>query len=139
MREGSLVHLFVIGASITIMLLFPVLVINYASIPKNGFFIYAVDIGSLIEQGNTAYDQGRSEEAIQYFDQALAIDPEDTDALISKGSALEDLNRTEEAIQYYDKAIDIDPEDTDAQSNKDSALLSLSSLAKRSQNTSTVN
>jgi len=63
MRGGTLVHLFVIGASITIML-FSVLGFNCASIPKNGFFIYAVDIGSLIEQGNTAYDQGKPEEAI---------------------------------------------------------------------------
>ena len=73
---------------------------NFTSASKNALFAYAVDIESLIEQGNAAYDEGRSEEAIQYFDQALAIDPENVTALVSKGLALEDLDRTEEAIQY---------------------------------------
>ena len=76
------------------------LVPNYTSAPKNALFAYAVDIESLIEQGNAAYDEGRSEEAIQYFDQALAIDPENVTALVSKGLALDDLDRSEEAIQY---------------------------------------
>ena len=102
-RGGNLVHLFVICASITILLLYPMLVLNYTSAPKNGLFVYAVGIESLIEQGNAAYDEGRSEEAIDYFDQALAVDPENVTALVSKGLALDDLGRTDEAIQYYDK------------------------------------
>ena len=40
--------------------------------------------------------------------------------------------------KYYDRALAIDPSDVDAQSNKDNALLSLSSLAKRNQNTSAI-
>jgi len=133
------VYLFVICAPITILVLFSVLIFNYTSVPKNGLFIYATDIESLIEQGNTAYDLGRSEEAVQYYDRALAIDPEDTEALVDKGLALEDLDRTEEAIQYYDRALAIDPGEVDAQNNKESALLSLSSLAKLNQNTSATN
>lgn len=133
------VYLFVICTPITILVLFSVLLLNYNSLPKNGLFIHATDIESLIEQGNIAYDLGRSEEAMQYFDQALAIDPDNVDALVNKGLALEDLDRTEEAIQYYDRAIAIDPEDTETLNNKDSALLSLSSLAKRNLNTSATN
>jgi tetratricopeptide (TPR) repeat protein len=166
------VYLIVICVPIIILVLFSVLLFNYTSVPKNGLFIYATDIESLIEQGSTAYDLGRSEalqyfdqalaidpdnvnalvnkglalddldrseEAIQYFDRALAIDAEDTDALVDKGLALDNLGRTEEAIQYYDRALAIDPSEVDAQNNKDSALLSLSSLAKRNQNTSVTN
>ena len=90
-RGGNLVHLFVISASISILLLYPIFIPNFTSASKNALFAYAVDIESLIEQGNAAYDEGRSEEAIQYFDQALAIDPENVTALVSKGLALEDL------------------------------------------------
>jgi tetratricopeptide (TPR) repeat protein len=132
-RGVSLVHLFIISVSISLLVLSSMLVLSYTSISKNGLFIYAVDIKSLVEQGNTAYVEGRSEEAIQYFDQALAIEPDIVIALVNKGLALEDLDRTEEAIQYYDRAIAIDPTDVDLQNNKD-ALLSLSSLANRSQN-----
>ena len=124
-RGGNLVHLFVISASIGILLLYPILVPNFTSASKNALFAYAVDIESLIEQGNAAYDEGRSEEAIQYFDQALAIDPENVTALVSKGLALEDLDRTEEAIQYDDRALAIDPSDTDALDSKGLALYNL--------------
>ena len=62
-RGGNLVHLFVISASIGILLLYPILVPNFTSASKNALFAYAVDIESLIEQGNAAYDEGRSEEA----------------------------------------------------------------------------
>ena len=48
------------------------------------------------------------------------------------------LGKTDEAVKYYDRALAIDPSDVEAQSNKDSALLSLSSLAKRNQNTSAI-
>ena len=56
----------------------------------------------------------RTEEAIQYHDRALAIDPSDTDALDSKGLALYNLDRSDEAIQLFDRALAIDPSDTDA-------------------------
>ncbi len=58
---------------------------------KNGLYIYALDNASLIEQGNAAYDLGRSEKAIQYYDQALAIDANDVDALNNKEDALSSL------------------------------------------------
>jgi tetratricopeptide (TPR) repeat protein len=69
-----------------------VLIFNYTSVPKNGLFIYATDIESLIEQGNTAYDLGRSEEAVQDYDRALAIDPGEVDAQNNKESALLSLS-----------------------------------------------
>jgi tetratricopeptide (TPR) repeat protein len=93
-RGGNLVHLFIISASIIILLLYLMLVLNYTSASKNGLYIYAVDIASLLEQGNAAYDQGRSEEAIKYYDQALAIDPNSTSVLVDKGLALDDLDRS---------------------------------------------
>ncbi|MGA6992254.1 MAG: tetratricopeptide repeat protein, partial [Nitrososphaeraceae archaeon] len=104
-RGVSLVNPFVIGASITFSILFSTVVLSFTSVPNNGLFIYAVDIASLVVQGNNAYDEGKSEEAIQYFDQALAVEPHNVSALVNEGLALDDLNRTEEAIQYYDRAL----------------------------------
>ena len=49
-------------------------------------------------------------QAIQSFDKALAIDPNDKYALHGKGNALDRLGNYAEAIQYYDKALEIDPD-----------------------------
>ena len=50
-----------------------------------------------------------SKEAIQYFDKALAIDPNYVIALNGKGNALNNLGNYTQAVQYYDKALAIDP------------------------------
>jgi tetratricopeptide (TPR) repeat protein len=47
--------------------------------------------------------------AIQYFDKALAIDPNFAAALVNKGFALSLFKKYQEAIIYFDKALQIDP------------------------------
>jgi tetratricopeptide (TPR) repeat protein len=47
----------------------------------------------LFFRGNNVYQQDRYEEAIEYFDTALAIDPDHVGALIIKGLALDRLER----------------------------------------------
>jgi len=68
---------------------------------------------------------GNYEEAIQWYDKVLGINPTDLSALNNKGVALYNLGYYEEAIQWYDKVLDIDPNDSDAKYNKNIALLSL--------------
>src|SRR5215212_1797923 len=83
------------------------------------------NVDYLISQAVEAYEQGMYEEAIVYFDRALAIDPNDIDALINKGIALDGLRRYQEAILYYDSALAIDPNDIDALINKGADLYNL--------------
>jgi superkiller protein 3 len=75
-------------------------------------------LASLYNKGNALSALGRYEEAIQYYDKVLAIDPNDVDALTNKGVALSALGKSEEAIQYYDKALAIDPNYTLSLTNK---------------------
>lgn len=56
--------------------------------------------------------QGRYEEAIQCYDQALAMNPNDKDGWNGKGDALDDLGKHEEAIICYDYALRIHPDDS---------------------------
>lgn len=56
-------------------------------------------------KGNALNYLGRYEEAIEYLDKALAINPNHDNASRNKGN----LRRYDEAIQCYDKAIEIDP------------------------------
>ena len=76
----------------------------------------------LFFRGNNVYEQDRYEEAIEYFDRVLAIDPNHVGALIIKGLALDRLARSEEAIEYFDTALAIDPNHVGALLSKGLAL-----------------
>jgi tetratricopeptide (TPR) repeat protein len=62
------------------------------------------------DEGNTLYAQGRYDDAIQAFDKAIEIDPQDADVRYNKGAPLYGQKKYGEAIQAYDKAIEIDPQ-----------------------------
>jgi len=53
---------------------------------------------------------GRHEEALEVFNKALEINPNDEWALTNKGLTLENLGRYDEALQTLEKAIKIDPD-----------------------------
>ena len=59
-------------------------------------------------KGFALYSLGNYTQPIQSFDNALAIDPNDTDALNGKGTALMGQGNYTQAIQYYDKALDVE-------------------------------
>jgi Tetratricopeptide repeat len=83
------------------------------------------DPNSLVNQGTTLFTSGRFNEAIQVFDKALAINPNDQVALNSKGAALYMSGRFNEAIQFFDKALAINPNDAYASDTKNLALTQL--------------
>jgi tetratricopeptide (TPR) repeat protein len=80
------------------------------------------DVKELISKGNSLYDLGNYASAIEYYDKALAIDPNHIHALYGKGLALDRLGKYKEAIEYYDKVLDIDPNNVDALNGKSLAL-----------------
>jgi tetratricopeptide (TPR) repeat protein len=63
---------------------------------------------SLLEKGQALLNSGNAEAALEYFDQALALNSADTEALVKKGAALEKLRKFPEAIECYDRAIAAD-------------------------------
>lgn len=72
----------------------------------------SVDDGTVAEYNIRGVGEGQSgnyQEAINYFDKALAIDPNDLDALHNKGYAFYNLGKPEQALIYFDKALAIDP------------------------------
>jgi hypothetical protein len=122
-----------------ILLLMPVLLVSILSIPIVNQTSSAAaqeqtpinnattlgDPNALINQGTDLYLSGRFNEAIQYFDRALAINPNDQVALDSKGTALYQSGRFNEAIQYFDRALAINPNDAYASNIKNLALSQL--------------
>ena len=56
-------------------------------------------------QGKLLRNLGRNEEALEYFDKTLEIDPENKEIYEYKANILNDLNRDEEALECYKKLI----------------------------------
>jgi tetratricopeptide (TPR) repeat protein len=72
-----------------------------------------------MQPGLNATDAGN---ALEYYDRALAIDPNNVSALDGKGAALHSLGEYQDALEYYDRALAIDPNDVNIVNNKAGAL-----------------
>ena len=74
------------------------------------------------EKAEALFDDGQCEEAIEWYDKALAIYPNYVEAWNKKGDCLEFLDRYEEALQCYDNALSINPNYTFAWLSKADVL-----------------
>jgi tetratricopeptide (TPR) repeat protein len=90
--------------------------------PTNQRINASSEVSALVNKGDVLYDQGNNTQAIQYYDKALAIDPNNKDALNEKGNALSGQGNYTQAIPYYDKALAIDPNDKVILTDKADAL-----------------
>ena len=75
----------------------------------NTTFALENDIRELDLKGLVLHFLGKNNEAISFFDKALAINPNDVDVLTNKGIALHFLGKNNEAISFFDKALAINP------------------------------
>nr|MDO8082567.1 tetratricopeptide repeat protein [Candidatus Freyarchaeota archaeon] len=82
-------------------------------------------VKDLVNKGNEFFHQGKFEDAIHCYDEALALKPENSEALFNKGTALCELGKLKEAINLFDKTLEINPQDWEALHNKGNALLNL--------------
>src|SRR5215204_2584306 len=84
--------------------------------------INSTQLETLYNTANNFYDNQKYDEAIQYYDKVLAINPSAVGALNSKGLALDHLQRYDEALQSFDKAFAINSSSVNALNNKGLAL-----------------
>ena len=70
-----------------------------------------LDIPDLIKRGNELIDEGKFEESLSYFDQALILQPNNPDLWNKKGVALRGLGRYDEALDCFNKSLQLDPRD----------------------------
>jgi tetratricopeptide (TPR) repeat protein len=64
--------------------------------------INSTQLETLYNTANNFYDNQKYDEAIQYYDKVLAINPSAVGALNSKGLALDHLQRYDEALQSFE-------------------------------------
>lgn len=72
---------------------------------------------SLFEQGNTAYNEGDYEAAINYYEQVLDNGQTSADLYYNLANSHFKLNNVAPSIYYYEKALQLDPNDEDIRNN----------------------
>jgi tetratricopeptide (TPR) repeat protein len=80
------------------------------------------NVETLLNKGIGLQSLGKYQEAIGYYDRALAVEPNNLIALNKKGQALVGLGRYQEAISSFDKALSIEPNYVDALFRKGAVL-----------------
>jgi tetratricopeptide (TPR) repeat protein len=88
-------------------------------------------VSSLMTKARDIIQSGNYTEAMNYFDKALSIDPNNVSALNGKGAALSGLKNYTGSIQYYDKALDIDPNFVKALTNRGLVLNNLKTIREQ--------
>ena len=64
-----------------------------------------------VKHGRQCLLEGRYEEALSIFEQALLLDGNNPDVWNYKGAALRSMGRYNEANECFDRALKIDPRD----------------------------
>jgi len=88
-------------------------------------FEYAQSEEEYLTKGDVLYDSGNFREAIDHYDKAIQINPNDHVALTQKGKALFELQLYDEASSNFDRAILSNPNYADAVANKAKVLFYL--------------
>ncbi len=78
---------------------------------SNLIMVNATNLKQLYENGIMLHNQGKFAEALECYDKALAIDPQNSNVLSNKGLSLHNQGKFAEALECYDKALTIDPHD----------------------------
>jgi Flp pilus assembly protein TadD len=65
----------------------------------------------LLKKGKVFLVEGKFEEALSYFEQALLLEQNNSEIWNQKGVALRSLGRYDEALECFNKALQIDPAD----------------------------
>jgi len=68
-------------------------------------------IKDLVKNGQSLMDNGKYDDALGYFEQALLLNQNDPDLWNNKGIALRSLGRYEESMECFNKSLEIEPRD----------------------------
>jgi len=72
------------------------------------------NVSELLEKGVSLLVEGNFEDALSYFEQALLLEPTNSEIWNKKGSTLRSLGRYDEALECFNRALELDPSDKGA-------------------------
>jgi Flp pilus assembly protein TadD len=73
-----------------------------------------MSVEDLLKKGKELLIEGKFEEALSYFEQALLLDQNNANTWNKKGAALRSMGRYDDALECFNKALQLDPADKDA-------------------------
>ncbi len=68
-------------------------------------------IHDLLKKGKSLMDDGKFEDALGFFEQALLLNQNDPDLWNYKGVVLRSMGRYEESMECFNKSLEIEPRD----------------------------
>jgi Flp pilus assembly protein TadD len=71
-------------------------------------------IAELVKKGQLLLEEGRFEDSLAFFEQALLLNQNDPELWNHKGVALRSMGRYDEALECFNKSLEIDPRDSKA-------------------------
>ena len=77
-----------------------------------------------------ARHQGKWDDAVAYYDQALVLDPRNVELLTETADNYDDLRRFDDALKLYDRALEIRPNDLDLLASKAGIYQAQGNLAR---------
>lgn len=96
-------------------------IVLYTRCIKTGDLSPQVRTSAYYNRGNAYSDRGQNDRAIQDYDAAIGINPNDADVYNNRGIAYRNKGLYDRAIQDYDKAIEIDPKKARVYTNRGNA------------------
>ncbi len=81
------------------------------------------DAEKRIMLANIYFDGGKFDQAIPWYEEALRLQPQNTDVLVDLGICNRNLGKMREALAYFDKALGVDPKKRQALYNRVVVLL----------------
>ncbi len=72
------------------------------------------EIQNLVTRGKSLLDDGKYDDALGFFEQALLLNQNDPDLWNYKGVTLRSLGQYQEAMECFNKSLMIDPRDKNA-------------------------
>jgi tetratricopeptide (TPR) repeat protein len=82
-----------------------------------------LSVDDYIIRGNAYYEASEYQQALEAYNRALDIRPDDPDTLYNHGNALQKLERHEEALKDYNRALELRPDFAKALNNRAAALM----------------
>ena len=76
--------------------------------------LFVDEIAELVSKGQSFMDDGKFEDALSAFEQALLLNQDDPDLWNHKGVALRSLGRYDESVECFNRSLEIDPRDKHA-------------------------
>jgi tetratricopeptide (TPR) repeat protein len=125
-RSRSMVMMLFIGAGIMISAGLSALTLRQVQVWKNGLSVWSYVIEKQPGKVSIAYTNlgsvyqkaGQFDKALEYYDKALSLDPNDYLAYVNRGVIFNDVGRYDLAIESYGRAVATNPADYTAYYNR---------------------